>query len=352
MSIGKTYKINPALADVNMEVTKGEIITILGPNGAGKSTLINILTGQLSSSTGYAKVGPFIIHNDLFIDANYVKRLIGVCSQFDYLWDELTVYETLHMYARLRGISATKVNEYIEEKLLSVNLDKKKNERVSSLSGGMKRRLSICISTLGEPFIIFMDEPTTGLDPNNRRKIWKLINVNKILTQNLKKDRVIFMSTHLLEEAEYLSDRLAIITSGKLRFIGTCSELRATYHDTILLTISNFLLNLAIDVSKVADRLYILEDNIKFTFVYSKIKYYNSGIYCIEISNNQKKEVLKAFELFNKKSDDKRITDILFYVKDVNISQSKLENIYLDVNIYLNFRYVRCILSDNTINIF
>jgi ABC-type multidrug transport system ATPase subunit len=168
----------------------------------------------------------------------------------------------------------------------------------------------------------------------------------------LKKDRVIFMSTHLLEEAEYLSDRLAIITSGKLRFIGTCSELRATYHDTILLTISNFLLNLAIDVSKVADRLYILEDNIKFTFVYSKIKYYNSGIYCIEISNNQKKEVLKAFELFNKKSDDKRITDILFYVKDVNISQSKLENIYLDVNIYLNFRYVRCILSDNTINIF
>jgi ABC-type transporter Mla maintaining outer membrane lipid asymmetry ATPase subunit MlaF len=177
MSLGKTYKTDPVLVDINMEITKGEIVTILGPNGAGKSTLLNILTGQLASSTGYAKVGPFMIHNDLFIDANYLRRIIGVCSQHDYLWDELTVSEILHMYSRLRGISKSKIDEYVKDKLLSVNLDKKSDERVSSLSGGMKRRLSICISTLGEPFIIFMDEPTTGLDPNNRRKIWKLINV-------------------------------------------------------------------------------------------------------------------------------------------------------------------------------
>jgi ABC-type multidrug transport system ATPase subunit len=177
MSIGKTYKKDPALQDVNMEISKGEIITILGPNGAGKSTLLNILTGQLSSGSGYAKVGPFMIHNDMFIDMNYIKRLIGVCSQYDYLWDELTVYETIYLYSRLRGISMSKIEEYITDKLVSVNLEKKRNERVNSLSGGMKRRLSICISTLGEPFIIFMDEPTTGLDPINRRKIWKLINV-------------------------------------------------------------------------------------------------------------------------------------------------------------------------------
>jgi ABC-type multidrug transport system ATPase subunit len=180
MSIGKTYKSEPALSDINMEITKGEIITILGPNGAGKSTLLNILTGQLSSSTGYAKVGPFMIHNDLFIDASYLRRIIGVCSQFDYLWDELNVYETLSMYSRLRGISNPKLDEYVKEKLVSVNLEKKAYEKVSSLSGGMRRRLSICIATLGEPFILFMDEPTTGLDPNNRRKIWKLINVTTL----------------------------------------------------------------------------------------------------------------------------------------------------------------------------
>lgn len=160
-----------------MEITKGEIVTILGPNGAGKSTLINILTSQLSASEGYAKLGPFIIHQELITDNLYVKRLIGICSQFDYLWEELTVKETLLMYSRLRGIKEHKIEKYVEEKILDVNLEKKKNDFVSTLSGGMKRRLSICISTLGEPSVIFMDEPTTGLDPNNRRKIWQLINV-------------------------------------------------------------------------------------------------------------------------------------------------------------------------------
>jgi ABC-type multidrug transport system ATPase subunit len=178
MNVGKEYdnKI-VALSDINLEITKGEILTILGPNGAGKSTLINILTNQIAASTGYAKVGPFMIHSELFIDAYYVQRLIGICSQFDYLFEELTVYESLHLYCRLRGIKENKINEYISDKLISVGLEEKANERISSLSGGMKRRLSICISTIGEPFIIFMDEPTTGLDPNNRRKIWKLINV-------------------------------------------------------------------------------------------------------------------------------------------------------------------------------
>jgi ABC-type multidrug transport system ATPase subunit len=178
MNVGKEFENGIcALTDINLEITKGEILTILGPNGAGKSTLINILTNQISSTTGYGKVGPFIIHSELFIDAHYVQRLIGICSQFDYLFEEFTVYESLHLYSRLRGIKENKIDEYINQKLISVGLENKINERISNLSGGMKRRLSICISTLGEPFIIFMDEPTTGLDPNNRRKIWKLINV-------------------------------------------------------------------------------------------------------------------------------------------------------------------------------
>lgn len=178
MSISKEYENGTiALKDVNLEILKGEILTILGPNGAGKSTLINILTNQIASSSGFAKVGPFMIHSDLFLDAHYVQRLIGICSQYDYLFEEFTVYETLHLYSKLRGIKENKIDNYIKEKLVSVGLENKINERVGRLSGGMKRRLSICISTIGEPFIIFMDEPTTGLDPNNRRKIWKLINV-------------------------------------------------------------------------------------------------------------------------------------------------------------------------------
>jgi ABC-type multidrug transport system ATPase subunit len=181
MNLGKEYDNGTcALTDINLEITKGEILTILGPNGAGKSTLINILTNQISSTSGFAKVGPFSIHSELFIDAHYVQRLIGICSQFDYLFEEFTVYESLHLFARLRGINENTIDEYIDRKLISVGLENKSSEKISKLSGGMKRRLSICISTLGEPFIIFMDEPTTGLDPNNRRKIWKLINVDYI----------------------------------------------------------------------------------------------------------------------------------------------------------------------------
>jgi len=167
-----------ALEDINLEISKGELLTILGPNGAGKSTLINILIGQIGSSFGHAKIGPFIIHHELIIDSFYIKRLVGICSQFDSFWEDLTVYETIFLFSRLRGIKEERIREYIDQKILEVNLMKKKNEKVGSLSGGMKRRLSICVSLLGDPSVIFMDEPTSGLDPINRKKIWKLINVS------------------------------------------------------------------------------------------------------------------------------------------------------------------------------
>jgi len=234
LSISKIYNNNfDALNDINIEINKGEVFTILGPNGAGKSTLIHILTSQIAASEGYAKLGPFMIHSDLFIDSIYVKRMVGICSQFDYFWDELNVYQTLHLYSRLRGIREEKIESYIDEKLNLVGLEELKFIKVNNLSGGMRRRLSICISTLGDPFVIFMDEPTSGLDPNNRRKIWKLINV-------IKKNRVIVLTTHLMDEAEFLSDKLGVIISGKMRFLGNCTELRNLHLEGIILTISIF----------------------------------------------------------------------------------------------------------------
>lgn len=240
LGVSKTYGSGlKALSDINIEISKGEVFTILGPNGAGKSTLINILTSQIASTEGFAKIGPFIIHSDLFLDSIYVKRMIGICSQSDYLWEELTVYETLFLYSRLRGIKETKIEEYLDDKISQVGLEKKKHEQVSKLSGGMRRRLSICISTLGDPLIIFMDEPTSGLDPNNRRKIWKLINT-------IKQNRVIILSTHLMDEAEYLSDRLGLIINGKLRFIGNCTDLRKLHWHGIILTLSKIFFEIKI----------------------------------------------------------------------------------------------------------
>jgi len=193
--------------------------------------LLNILTCQIQATQGYAKLGPFIIKDDFTLDIEYVKRLVGICSQFDYLWDELSVYENLYYYSRLRGIKCSNIDQYILTKLKEVNLEDKIHSKAGKLSGGMRRRLSICISSLGDPYIIFMDEPTTGLDPNNRRNIWKLIN-------QLKVGRVIILTTHMMDEAEYLSDRIAIIASGKLRFIGNCTELRNTYFNGFILTLS------------------------------------------------------------------------------------------------------------------
>jgi len=169
-----------ALDDINLEIRKGELLTVLGSNGSGKSTLINILTGQISNSFGHAKIGPFIIHHELIVDSYYIKRLVGICGQADSFWEELTVFETIYLFSRLRGIKEERIKEYITEKILEVNLMKKKDEKVGNLSGGMKRRLSICISLIGDPTVILMDEPTTGLDPINRKKIWKLINVKLI----------------------------------------------------------------------------------------------------------------------------------------------------------------------------
>ena len=237
LSISKIFENDfEALSDINLELYKGEVFTILGPNGAGKSTLINILTSQISASEGYAKLGPFMIHSDLFIDSIYVKRMIGVCSQFDYFWEELTVNETLELYSRLRGIKQEKIENYLDGKLKLVGLVEEKNNLVKNLSGGMKRRLSICISTLGDPFVIFMDEPTSGLDPNNRRRIWRLINT-------IKKNRVIVLTTHLMDEAEYLSDRLGVVVNGRMRFIGNCTEMRKLHLDGIILTISKIIFN-------------------------------------------------------------------------------------------------------------
>ncbi len=144
------------------------------------------------------------------------------------------MYENLYYYSRLRGIKESNINNYINIKLREVNLEEKVNQQAGKLSGGMRRRLSICISTLGDPYIIFMDEPTTGLDPNNKRKIWKLIN-------QLKTNRVIILTTHMMDEAEYLSDRIGVIVSGKFRFIGNCTELRNTYFSGFMLTLSNIL---------------------------------------------------------------------------------------------------------------
>ena len=181
--VSKTYKKYPfgikskkdvhAVRGVYLEVDEGELLGLLGHNGAGKTTLISMLTGILEPSAGKA----LLAGNDLVEDIEDVKNVIGVCAQFDILWNEMTADEHLYLFAKLRNIPASSMENTIVNKLKQVNLLDVRHSQVQTFSGGMKRRLSMAICSLGEPRIIFLDEPTTGMDPKSRREVWDLIQV-------------------------------------------------------------------------------------------------------------------------------------------------------------------------------
>lgn len=140
--------------------------------------------------------------------------MIGFCPQFDILWDELTPEEHLSIYAEMKGLAPEDLPREIAHRLKAVNLSHVRNHLVRTFSGGMKRRLSIAISSIADPQIIFLDEPTTGMDPHNRREVWNLIH-------ELKKNRVVILTTHAMDEADALSDKIAVIVDGTFKCIGT-----------------------------------------------------------------------------------------------------------------------------------
>ena len=188
-----------ALHPTYLSVSKGEVLGLLGPNGAGKTTLISILTGLVKPDSGKAWIGGASILNEL----PKVYKSIGVCPQFDLFWEDLTVEEHLLFYLRLKGSKHDLPSE--EEEVLrvctDVELREHRHKLAKALSGGMKRRLSLAIALIGNPDAIFLDEPTTGLDPLNREIFWGIL-------QRIKKDKSIILTTHLMQEADYLSDRI------------------------------------------------------------------------------------------------------------------------------------------------
>ncbi|KAG9307569.1 hypothetical protein G9A89_023134 [Geosiphon pyriformis] len=207
-----------AVKDVTFAVEKSLIFGLLGPNGAGKTTLISILTGLYRPSSGSASLNNF----DIFTDMSKVYMSMGVCPQHDILWDDLTVGEHLLFYARLKGIPAKAESEAIKLALQQVRLEPFKNRLSKGLSGGEKRRLSIAIALIGNPAVVFLDEPTTGLDPEVRRLIWNIV-------QEAKAGRTIVLTTHSMEEAEVLCNRIGIMAKGTLRCLGPQLRLKEIY---------------------------------------------------------------------------------------------------------------------------
>ncbi|VYS59673.1 unnamed protein product [Arabidopsis thaliana] len=218
-----------AVRVLSLAVPSGECFGMLGPNGAGKTSFINMMTGLVKPTSGAA----FVQGLDICKDMDRVYTSMGVCPQHDLLWETLTGREHLLFYGRLKNLKGADLNQAVEESLRSVNLfhGGVADKPAGKYSGGMKRRLSVAISLIGNPKVVYMDEPSTGLDPASRKNLWTVI-------KNAKRHTAIILTTHSMEEAEFLCDRLGIFVDGRLQCIGNPKELKGRYGGSYVLTMT------------------------------------------------------------------------------------------------------------------
>jgi len=210
----KHYVKIKAIDGISFEIKQGEIFGLLGPNGAGKTTTVKILTTLTKPDAGKCFINGF----DVIKEPYEIRKFIGVVPQENNLDRDLTVYENLFIYGKLHKVKDLKVK--IRNLLEMMGLWERKDTLVSKLSGGMQRRLLLARALLSDPKVLFLDEPSIGLDPQIRRHLWEIIKKAKA------EGKTIFLTTHYIEEAEALCDRVGILSKGKLIALGAPSELK------------------------------------------------------------------------------------------------------------------------------
>ncbi|VTJ80837.1 Hypothetical predicted protein [Marmota monax] len=227
--VTKIYGSKVAVDNLNLNFYEGHITSLLGPNGAGKTTTISMLTGLFGTSAGTI----FVYGKDIKTDLDSVRKNMGVCMQHDVLFSYLTTKEHLLLYGSIKVPHWTKkqLHEEVKRTLKDTGLYSHRHKRVGTLSGGMKRKLSISIALIGGSRVVILDEPSTGVDPCSRRSIWDVISKNKTA-------RTIILSTHHLDEAEVLSDRIAFLEQGGLRCCGSPFYLKEAFGDGYHLTLT------------------------------------------------------------------------------------------------------------------
>tara|TARA_R110001632_G_scaffold36869_5_gene93142 strand:- start:12929 stop:13849 length:921 start_codon:yes stop_codon:yes gene_type:complete len=215
-NLSKSFQNIQAVNDISFTIKKGEIFGLLGPNGAGKSTTLNMMSTILKSDAGSIHINGVHVNRN----SKECKHLIGVVPQEISLYEELSAYQNLLFWGNLYGIPSKELKGRIDTTLELIGLLDRKNDVVKTYSGGMKRRINIAAALLHNPKVLFMDEPTVGIDPQSRNHIFEVIE-----TLN-KQGMTIIYTTHYMEEVERLCDRIAIIDSGKIIAQGTQSELK------------------------------------------------------------------------------------------------------------------------------
>ncbi|MDC0932245.1 ABC transporter ATP-binding protein [Arcobacteraceae bacterium] len=203
----KSYSDYPVLKDLNLDIKQGEVFGLLGPNGAGKTTLISILNYLESKDSGEIS----ILGKDYAKEKAYIQKNSSYIPQSYAFYPELTTYENLEFFAALYGIQSCDIKEKTTDAIKMTALEKFKNKKAKDFSGGLKRRLNIAIGLLNDPKILYLDEPTVGIDPQSRKYILDIIkNINKI------KNTTIIYTSHYMDEIEYLCDEIAILDNGNI----------------------------------------------------------------------------------------------------------------------------------------
>ncbi|EWS72165.1 ABC transporter family protein (macronuclear) [Tetrahymena thermophila SB210] len=229
-NLSKEFKtegvLKRAVDQINLQMYSGQVFSFLGHNGAGKSTTISMLTGMIPPTSGTAYIKGLEITKDM----DKIRSILGVCPQHDILFDSLTVKEHLYLFAVLKGIPFREISNAVEKIIKDVDLVEKTNSLSSSLSGGQKRKLSVAIAFIGESQVVLLDEPTSGMDVQARRHIWEMV-------KNYKQQKIIILTTHFMDEADYLGDRIGIISDGQVKCVGSSVFLKEKFGNGYNLTL-------------------------------------------------------------------------------------------------------------------
>lgn len=211
----KEFGSKVAVDDLNLKIKEGDLFAFLGVNGAGKTTTIKMLTGLSEPTAGEA----YVMGHSIIKELSEVKKAVNLSPQETSVAPNLTVRENLEFIAGIYGFDKAKVKEKTEEMIKQFSLSEVENSKAKTLSGGWQRKLSIAMALITEPQVLFLDEPTLGLDVLARRELWKEI-------ESLKGKITIILTTHYMEEAEALSDEIAVMAKGKLKAVGTLAKLK------------------------------------------------------------------------------------------------------------------------------
>ena len=294
-----------AVDNFNGELFSNEIFCLLGHNGAGKTTLINMISGILDPNYGDILFnGKSLVTNKAFLYEN-----IGLCQQENIYFDYLTVNEHLEFMCEIKG---SKVNHReMLDLIKKIDLYQKKDALCSTLSGGQKRKLCIALALIGGSKIILLDEPTSGMDIMARKKLWEFL-------KGYKKDKIILLTTHFLDEAEYLGDRIGIMSDGKYLCSGTSSFLKSKYP-------CGFNLNFLINQDKFDEEYkHQLLEGIKKLEPNAEIKLASKGTFCINIQSNNK-NIEQIFNLIEEKKNE-------YGIEDYTVGSTSLEDVFLKIN--------------------